>query len=61
VHATDVGNRADCALDARQQEAELGGQVVGQVAGFGEVVARLQEHDHRQPGGLDGRAQAPPF
>jgi hypothetical protein len=60
VHATDVGDRAHRSLDPRQQRAQLGCEVVGQVARFGVVRARLQEQDHRQPGWVVGRAETPP-
>jgi hypothetical protein len=47
-----VSDPAHRALDPRQHHAELPSQVVRKVARFAVVSARLQEQDHRQPGGL---------
>ena len=50
VHAADLADRPHRALDSREQDAELGGQVVGQVARLREVLARLEQDDDGEPG-----------
>jgi len=45
VDSTNVGDLAHRPLDTHQQDAELRREIVGQVAGFGVMRTRLQEHD----------------
>ncbi|GAC1692861.1 MAG: hypothetical protein PVS2B1_16160 [Candidatus Dormibacteraceae bacterium] len=56
VNAPDMVDRTHCPLDAREEEAQLGCEVVRQVAGFCVMGAWLEEHHHRQAGGAHGRA-----
>ena len=50
VDAADVAERADLPLDPGQQDAELGGELVAEVARLGVVLARLEQDDERQSG-----------
>ena len=55
VDAADVGDRAHRPLDPGEQNTEIGGAPVREVAGLRVVLARLEHHDHGQP----GRAKRP--
>jgi diadenosine tetraphosphate (Ap4A) HIT family hydrolase len=59
VDASDLADRPQSALDSGQQDAELCGQAVGEVARLADVVARLEEDDDGEPGRLVQTAHAP--
>ena len=59
VHAPDLPDRPYRALDSRDQHAELGGQLLGQVSGLGVVHPGLEQRDERQAGRTVERPQAP--
>jgi hypothetical protein len=54
VNAADLADASHRTLDPGDEEAELGGQVVGEVAGIGVVIPRLEQDHDRQPVGLGG-------
>ena len=59
VHASDLGNCAHGALNARLEETELRCEVIREIAGLAVMSARLQDQYDRQSGGLDRRAETP--
>jgi hypothetical protein len=61
VHQAYAFDAADRALDAADENAELGGELLGQVARRRIVRARLEEDDDRQAARLVERAQPPAF
>jgi len=54
----DLAHREHRALDEAEHDALLAGQVLRQVRRTGMVVARLEQDDHGEAGGL-ARQQAP--
>ena len=58
VHAADLANGVDGALDSDEQRAELGREVGGHVSQVA-VLARLEDHDHGQATRLLERGQEP--
>src|SRR3954449_539163 len=59
VHARDAADGEDGALDAPEHHALLAGELVGEVRRAGNVHARLEDHDDRQPGRLAEADDAP--
>jgi putative transposase len=60
VHPCDAGHGQDGPLDVAEHHALLAGQVLGQVCGPGEVLARLEDHDDGQAARLAGGGDTPP-
>jgi hypothetical protein len=54
VDAADPVRRGDRPVDAADQDAQLGGQVRGQIAGIREVLARLEQDTTGRPAGWPG-------
>ena len=59
MHTPDLADCTDCALDPCEEHAELGRELVRQIAGLREMLARLEQDNDRQACWRVERPQAP--
>jgi hypothetical protein len=59
MHATDLADGSHGTLYSGEEDAELGGQLVGEVARLRVMLPGFQKHDDRQARGAVERPEAP--